>query len=480
MRVVSCHRIATPSGYSSILAILQFDDDGAMRGVVNNIRLRFRFLREPMISRNSRYGNPNSRGGGVGSAYYDGAGSAAARGDDDDGDDGDGDEYDDDGEVVDDVAADDGDDDEGDGGRAPDGERRRGRAIRIRCPNNGRKRKRTAAADDDDDGIVVVVAKKSEEGSGGPDIDGDDDGDRGKGRKGGDHNPPATTRRNDGGDGDPRRAALPPPPPPPPPHETMITYRIDYSIDYGEMKPLLGVDVYALGDHPSIAPPVPIIDDDDDDDDANEVIAMEDDVEEKDAENDEDDDAIDGGRRGSDDGTNGGVIPNTDGKGRDDDEKLRSRSNDPEDEFDDIVMSDDGSDSGDGNPADDESYDADGGGNAETTDVVAAGDRFGVFINPENVVAFLDRANFNLDEKSVFYFLMSFPFYEHEWDIAGFIFDALFDDDDEDGDVEDDDEVEGEEEEIDGEEDDGGNALDRFKKFLIGGNGSKNFCLPCN
>ena len=31
-----------------------------------------------------------------------------------------------------------------------------------------------------------------------------------------------------------------------------------------------------------------------------------------------------------------------------------------------------------------------------------------------------------------------------------------------------------------GEEDDGGNALDRFKNFLIGGNGGKNFCLPCN
>ena len=139
----------------------------------------------------------------------------------------------------------------------------------------------------------------------------------------------------------------------------MITYRIDYSIDYGEMKPLLGVDVYALGDHPSIAPPVPIIDDDDDD--ANEVAMMADDDEEKVVENDENDDAIDGGRRGSDDGTNGGEIP-TNGKDRDDDEKLRSRSNDPEDEFDDVVMSDDGSDSGDGNPADDESDDADGGG----------------------------------------------------------------------------------------------------------------------
>ena len=136
---------------------------------------------------------------------------------------------------------------------------------------------------------------------------------------------------------------------------------------------------------------------------------------------------------------------------------------------------DDGVDPGDGVPGDD-----DGG------DDGAARDRFGVFVDPENVVAFLDRANINLDEKSVFHFLLTFPFYEHEWDIAGFIFDALFDDEDdddddydEDGDAEDDDGAE-DEGGIDGKEDDGGSALDRFKKFLIGGNGSKNFCLPCN
>ncbi len=37
---------------------------------------------------------------------------------------------------------------------------------------------------------------------------------------------------------------------------------------------------------------------------------------------------------------------------------------------------------------------------------------------------FLDRANINLNERSVFHFLLTFPFYEHEWDIAGFLLNA--------------------------------------------------------
>ena len=68
------------------------------------------------------------------------------------------------------------------------------------------------------------------------------------------------------------------------------------------------------------------------------------------------------------------------------------------------------------------------------------GDRFGVYIHPENVVAFLDRTNLNLNDRSVFYFLLTFPFYEHEWDIPGFVFGALFDDDDDDDDDDNDEE----------------------------------------
>ncbi|KAL3770085.1 hypothetical protein ACHAW5_003461 [Stephanodiscus triporus] len=224
----------------------------------------------------------------------------------------------------------------------------------------------------------------------------------------------------------------------------MITYKIDYSIDYGEMRPLLGVDIYASGDHPSIAEPIPLIDYDD--------VAMADEGEQV----GDDDDAIDG--LGNDDGTNGQEILIYGRKGKDD-EKLQSRSSSAEAEFDDVEMSDDGGSSDSGN--DDRDY-ARAEGNVKTPGEHGGGgvgDRFGVFVDPQNVIAFLDRANINLDDRSVFYFLLSFPFYEHEWDIAGFLFNALFGDEDGDN-IEDD-----EDEEIE----------DEIK--LIRGN---DVCLPCN
>ena len=56
---MSCHRTATPAGYSSISAVLQLDNDGRMQGVEDNVGLPFDFLREPRRS---------SRGGCVGAA----------------------------------------------------------------------------------------------------------------------------------------------------------------------------------------------------------------------------------------------------------------------------------------------------------------------------------------------------------------------------------------------------------------------------
>jgi len=147
LRVVSCDRAATPAGYSSISAVVQFDNDGTMRGVEDNVRLKFDFLREP---------RRRPRGGGKVGAYD------RAIGDDDD-----------DKKV--DLAADDGDgggdsdDDDDDDVRSGVDERRdvadgsfpegvrREFAKRITpeperpCPN-GKKRKRTADDDDDDDG----------------------------------------------------------------------------------------------------------------------------------------------------------------------------------------------------------------------------------------------------------------------------------------------------------------------------------------
>ncbi|KAL7524770.1 hypothetical protein ACHAXR_000710, partial [Thalassiosira sp. AJA248-18] len=45
--------------------------------------------------------------------------------------------------------------------------------------------------------------------------------------------------------------------------KTIVTYKIDYSIDYGKMEQLLGVDIYALGKHPSVEEAVPMFDNDD-------------------------------------------------------------------------------------------------------------------------------------------------------------------------------------------------------------------------
>ncbi|KAL3816932.1 hypothetical protein ACHAXA_009792, partial [Cyclostephanos tholiformis] len=332
MRVVSCHRIATPHGYSSISAIVQFDNDDKMGlGVKDNVRLKFDFLREPTRSR--RRGHRRNSVSGSDVFDNDGAGGRCEFGS---------------GEVM------------------PDEQNQR-------CSMNGeRKRKRTV--DDDDD----IVAKNGFGEGNGKCPEHDSDGDVGAVNRG----------RH------PLEAATA--------HETTITYKIDYSIDYGEMKPLLGVYVYALGDHPSIEPPVPIVDDDG----VFSSMSNEGEKDEDDEEND-DYDVIDG--RGNDYGTNGREIrhPPEGNKGKESEEGEMSEY--------------DGGDFG----QEDTSIDLIGNGTTK-------GDKFGVFVNPENVVGFLDRVNINLDERSVFHFLLTFPFYEHEWDIAGFLFSALFDDDDDD------------------------------------------------
>ena len=65
------------------------------------------------------------------------------------------------------------------------------------------------------------------------------------------------------------------------------------------------------------------------------------------------------------------------------------------------------------------------------------GDRFGVLVDPQSVVGFLDRVNMNLNEQSVIYLLLTLPFYEHEWDMSGFVLSSMFNDDDDDMDEED-------------------------------------------
>lgn len=57
-------------------------------------------------------------------------------------------------------------------------------------------------------------------------------------------------------------------------------------------------------------------------------------------------------------------------------------------------------------------------------------DRFGAYIDPEVLAKFLKWTQVELDESSLVFFLMTFPFYEHEWDLVGFILDTVFDTED--------------------------------------------------
>jgi hypothetical protein len=56
-------------------------------------------------------------------------------------------------------------------------------------------------------------------------------------------------------------------------------------------------------------------------------------------------------------------------------------------------------------------------------------DRFGAYVDPETLQNFLQWSQLELDEMASVYFLMSFPFYEHEWDLVGFLMDSIFGED---------------------------------------------------
>lgn len=330
LRVISCTRTATPDGYSSIQCVVQLDNDGKMQGVKDYIRLHFTFLREPQHDHD------------------------------------------------------------------------------------------TGASDDDDDDVKVIYANaddyfSGEDEEGGSGNDGCDDDatmDNVKnGKKECVHGQPTKKRKRIAKDIDA-------PPPVNDEHEnvnveingsgsdipnnqqsttfkpkTIITYKIDYSIDSGKMEQLLGVDVLAFGEHPSIEEAIPMMEEEDDDDD--------------DA---EEDNVMNGGVE--DDKIEESACANHDHR-LEKEETSAKQSPKSGTEFEEIEMSDHDSSSENNNDPE------------NNNNNTGEGDRYGVFVNPQNVVAFLDRANINLNEQSVFYFLMTLPFYEHEWDIAGFLLSAL-------------------------------------------------------
>lgn len=58
-------------------------------------------------------------------------------------------------------------------------------------------------------------------------------------------------------------------------------------------------------------------------------------------------------------------------------------------------------------------------------------DQFMAYCDPEVLEHFLTWSGFNLDVQNALFFLMTFPYYEHEWDIFGFLLECVFGCDDE-------------------------------------------------
>ena len=338
LRVISCTRTSTMDGYSSIHAIVQFDNDGSMdKNVTNHVRLHFTFLREPQNdSIDTAVDNGEDISSAVVEVEEDKKGCCSGR------------------NKCDATTA-----------NGESNSSSSNGALDEQQP--AKKRKRITKESDDESTAYVDEGNNNDSQS-------DDD----------------TNNDNNKGGLSPK---------------TIVTYKIDYSIDYGQQHQLLGVDIYALGKYPSVEEAVPMFDDDMD-------------LEEQDSDNNED---------------------NMNGS-EEDDTKLTSMENTENDkkqstngeEFEDIVMSnEDGDDDDNVNDCCNNNNKGSCCNEEDTTnnDIENdGGDRFGVHINPENVVSFLDHMNINFNEQSVFYFLLSFPFYEHEWDISGFLLTALFDD----------------------------------------------------
>ena len=205
-------------------------------------------------------------------------------------------------------------------------------------------------------------------------------------------------------------------------YKTQISYKIDYSIDYGKFESLLGIDIYAINNYPSIYPAISIIDNYND--------------ENYDDDEDEGDGCADGccARMAND----LFLPPNLKNINNSSNKSSNNNNNAEED----VEMSN--SDVVYDEEEDDKDEDEEDGSSnyitTETDTAANAADRYGVSIHLQNIVTFLDcTKNINLTESSIFYFLLTFPYYEHEWDVAGLILSSIYNDDVDDNDDDDDD-----------------------------------------
>ena len=374
MTVVSCTRTTTLEGYSSIQAVVQLKNDGKMDGVKDHVRLCFSFLREPQ-----HHPTNSSSGDDVANEVIYADADNFFNGEED---------SDDDCDVSGSEA--------GNVGVETGEEAANGKNVsqkkRVK-ENNNAKRKR---GDGEEDTPIQQHGKKSKHPDGANKTNpnnGANSTNDASSNDGSTSNPTNDEMASNERYGKSDNNITP---------KTIVSYKIQYSVDNGKLEQLLGVDVLAMGEFPSVEEAIPLIDDGQGDDrEGGEKSKMEDDSATSQGVIDKDDD--DGDKSN---GENNNIGENKSGKS--------SKQSSPKDsKFEEIEMFDD-----------DDGGDMKGIGNDDDGN---AADRFGVSIDPENVVAFLDRTNMNLNDSSVFYFLMTFPFYEHEWDIAGFLVSALFD-----------------------------------------------------
>jgi len=164
---------------------------------------------------------------------------------------------------------------------------------------------------------------------------------------------------------------------------TRIFYTIELSRDFGRKEQLLTVEVMASGEGPSPEPAIPMEEGDDEADEWEDFDDEQDDKKSSSSDDDDDDD--------------------------DDDTTARQKKMDSLSEqksIQSVAMEEEEG--------------------APTLVINDGKDRFGAYVDPEALQNFLEWSQLELDEMASVYFLMSFPFYEHEWDLVGFLMDSIF------------------------------------------------------
>jgi len=376
LQVTSCHRTTTPHGHSSIYAIVQFnvnDNDGATDNntlVKHNIRLRFNFVREPNIAFDLATITSQQEQ----QFQY----SSTA---DVDTEINDNDEEEEEEENDDDEEEEEEEEEEVVTNRITPEQKQQQQQQQHPLPASKKRKIMTNDNDEEED-----------------DEDADDSSSSAQSTI-----PPPQQQQ--------QQSSLPQQK-----YKTQISYKIDYSIDYGKFESLLGIDIYAINNYPSIYPAISIIDNYND--------------ENYDDDEDEGDGCADGccctGMA-----NDLFLPPNLKKLNNGNSSNKSSNNNDNAEE--DVEMS-----NSDVVYDEEEVEEEDGSSNyitTETDTAANAADRYGVSIHLENIVTFLDcTKNINLTESSIFYFLLTFPYYEHEWDIAGLILSSIYNDDDDDND----------------------------------------------